>query len=307
MINERGEHFSIKHMPYQDTDTFTPTQVGSGLDPLWYYNSRREACVVNLSRPQTGCVYNSSNTLIDGALVHPLSYPAQIAFQPCWHESWFESIRSTLFYPPSAGAGAGSDTTMGSYGVPLTRTQFLGDVAQPEISMYLQGRDNEPNLTGWYNAPAYRTAPGNELKSELAYNDYIHDQYSRMHIGGMNVMDFNVAYWNDVDQKFYNLDDYMGAYFSPPPKALRLTITVCDSLKRKRVTMSRVVQVPESRGIGVVYNMGGAADVVLPVQPSLREFQSPVPLVQTYNRVKDLRVLTLGSGGPLLEPQIQSP
>ena len=290
MVNERGEHFSIKHLAYKDTDTFTPDQTGNPLamDTTPYTFSRREAAVVNLMRPQPGAQFTNTNsgdrsTLVDGTLAHPLAYNTQMIYLPTLHESWYESIRTTMAYPqPQNDSGQNV-----SYAEPaLTRPQILADVSQNEVSIYMQARDNEPTINSswttlfWYNEPPYRGAPGNELKTERQFQDWI-DQYTRMHIGGMNVLDLNCAYWNEVDSKFYDVSDSTVVYFSPPPKAVRLTITVCDRLKRKRVTLSRVVQIPVAMGDGVVANKGGPPDPTYPAPAQ-------------YNREKDLKTLEPG-------------
>lgn len=64
MMNERGEHFSIKSVPYKDTDPFTPDQTGSAatMDTTKYTYSRREACTLNLMRPQPGAQFSTAPT-----------------------------------------------------------------------------------------------------------------------------------------------------------------------------------------------------------------------------------------------------
>lgn len=291
-LNERGEHFSIKHLAYKDTDTFTPDQTGNPLamDTTQYNFSRREAAVLNMMRPQPGAQFTTANvtwdrsTRVEGSLAHPLAYNTQMIYEPTLHESWYESIRTTMVYPfPQNDSGQNVQ-----YGeTPLTRPQILADLSQNEISIYLQARDNEPEINDawtalyWYNEPPYRGMPGNELKLERKFKDWI-DQYTRMHIGGMNVMDFNVSYWNEADSKFYDVDDSTVVYFSPPPKAVRLTITVCDRLKRKRVTLCRVVQLPVAMGDGVVVNKGTSTPDT--------DYLLPAP----YNREKDLKTLEPG-------------
>jgi prepilin-type N-terminal cleavage/methylation domain-containing protein len=287
MVNERGEHFSIKHVPYKDTDMFTRDQTGNPLamDTTPYIYSRREGCALNLVRPQPGAQFSNASwdrsTLVEGTLAHPLAYNTQMIYEPTLHESWFESIRTTEMYPQPQN-DSGQNVVYGE--AALTRTQLLNDVSQIELSMYLQARDNEPDIDAggmeWHNEPPYRLAPGNELTTERKFMDWI-DQYTRMHLGGMNVLDFNVAYWNDVDGKFYDAEDNTVIYFAPPPKAVRLTITVCDRLKRKEVTMSRIVQIPVAMGDGVVLNKGAAADT---------NYATPAP----FNRQKDLTTLEPG-------------
>ena len=286
MVNERGEHFSIKHVPYMDTDSFTRDQLGTPLaNTTPYIYSRREACSLNMVRPQPGAQYSNASwdrsTLVEGTLPHPLAYNTQMIYMPTIHESWFESIRTTEMYPQPQD-DSGQNVVYGE--AALTRPQLLADVSQIEMSMYLQARDNEPDIDSggmeWHNEPPYRLAPGNELTTERKFMDWI-DQYTRMHLGGMNVLDFNVAYWNDVDGKFYDAGDKTVIYFAPPPKAVRLTITVCDRLKRKEVTMCRVVQIPVAMGDGVVANRGAAPDT---------SYTAP----STFNREKDLNTLEPG-------------
>jgi prepilin-type N-terminal cleavage/methylation domain-containing protein len=101
-INERGEHFSIKHAFYKDTDTFTPDQTGNPLamDTTLYNYSRREAAVINMMRPQPGAQFATvawdRSTRVEGSLAHPLAYNTQMIYMPTLHESWYESIRTTM-------------------------------------------------------------------------------------------------------------------------------------------------------------------------------------------------------------------
>lgn len=288
MSNERGEHFSIKSTSWNDTDAFTPaTPVGN--TKLYAY-SRREADGVQIVKPQPGsygATFGSSSnrgTLVNSSLTHPFNYPTQFLFKPNTHESWYGSMRSTLLYPlPDIEYG---DT-------PPDRAAMLNDVSLIETSIQYYARTNDLSyptppsggLIIWPNEPANRYTPGNEIKNQAIWNNWIND-YSRMQVTGINLMDFDVAWWDESARKFRELQsEWTGAnsvvYFAPAPKTLRITITVCDRAKRKRITLCRLVQVPTGMGKGRVENIGGAQDSDA-LQPS------------PYNRSKNLGVLEMG-------------
>jgi hypothetical protein len=288
LINERGEHFSIKSSSWDDTDSFTPPTLASGAKLYGY--SRREADSVQLVKPQPGSfagtigVAGNRGTLVNASMTHPFNYPTQFLYKPNTHESWYGTIRSTLMYPIP-------DTNYAQ--PPPTRAEMLNDVSLIETSMQYYARTNEPyypippsgGLIVWPNEPANRQSPGNEIKNQAIWNNWVSD-YSRMQISGISVMDFDLAWWDASARKFRELQvEWTGAnaviYFSLPPKTLRITITVCDRAKRKRVTLCRLVQVPVGMGSGVVENQGGTLDTNL-FQPS------------PYDRAKNLGVLETG-------------
>lgn len=286
--NERGEHFSIKSSSWNDTDLFTPTTPASGAK-LYQY-SRREADGVQLVKPQPGsfgATFGSSSnrgTLVNSALTHPFNYPTQFLYKPNTHEAWYGSMRSTLLYPiPDVEYGQ----------TPPDRAAMLNDVSLIETSMQYYARTNEPSypsppsggLIIWPNEPANRLSPGNEIKNQAIWNNWIND-YSRMQISGINVMDFDVSWWDETGRKFRELQSEWTAansviYFAPAPKTLRITITVCDRAKRRRVTLCRLVQVPVGMGSGSVENIGAGLD---------SNVNQPGP----FNRAKNLGVLETG-------------
>ncbi|MCW8129025.1 MAG: type II secretion system protein [Planctomycetota bacterium] len=286
--NERGEHFSIKSSSWDDTDPFTP--VAPAGNTKLYYFSRREADGVQLIKPQPGSFAGSigsagsRGTLVNGSMTHPFNYPTQFLYKPNTHEAWFGSMRSTLLYPLP-------DT---EYGVaPPNRATMLNDVSLIETSLQYYARANEPyypsppsgGLIVWPNENANRLTPGNEIKNQVIWNNWISD-YTRMHVSGINLIDFDVAWWDQTTRKFRELESEWTTansvvYFAPAPKTVRITITVCDRGKRKRITLCRLVQVPTGMGAGSVENVGAALDT---------DVNQPNP----FNRAKNLGVLEAG-------------
>jgi type II secretory pathway pseudopilin PulG len=291
VTNERGEHFSIKACAYADTDKFTPDEDNNPgtLDLTRYKFSRREADCVNYIKPQTGAFHSNNGmaswqhtTIMDGAVSHPFNYPTQFLYKPDTHEAWFSSIRSSLLYQiPENDMGQ-----LVVYGqTTKTRAQLLADVGLIETAMIFQARNNEPdyNAAGsltWPNEPVNRLMVGNELKQQVRFYDWI-DDYARKQVTGMNILDLAIAYWDDVDAKFYEPRDDSIVYFENPPKALRFTITVADANKRARVTLQRLVQIPVGMGSGVVTNSTGLMD---------SQYLLPAP----YNRFKNLKSVEPG-------------
>jgi len=291
MTNERGEHFSIKAKAFADTDPFTPDEDGDPLtlDTTRYYFSRRQADCINTIKPQPGSFFVNNaapwqrTALVDGSVVHPFNYPTQFLFKPDTHEAWFSSIRSSLLYQVPEN----NMSQLVRYSeATKTRAQLLADVGLVETAMIFQARNNEPDLTpsgtlDWPSEPPNRFMAGNELKQQIRFQDWI-DDYTRKQISGINILDLAVAFWDDKDAKFYDMRDDCIVYFAPPPRAVRFTITVCDTQKRKRVTMQRVVQIPVGTGDGVVVNR------LDPITDG--DYLLPAP----HNRYKDLNIVEPG-------------
>ncbi len=299
-VNERGEHFSIKSWTVQDADSFTRDEDGNPAtaDSKPYRYSRREGDAVAYVKLQAGAFRYAGNLLLPGSMAFALAYPEVAQSAP---EAWKCSARSTWIYPYKY-----SDAGAGFFDGTLSRAQQTANVSLAEIEIIAHGLANQHSGIGAdlaQNDPIPLTlAPGFEIKlSDPGYvpsnSDGREDprevvmqmwhkeikSTKRRKLGGIRAMDLDVAYWDDSAKKFVDPPDGTALYFWPPPKALRVTITVCDAERRGQLTLSRVVQLCCGTGDGQVANTLDTQSLDLDPQP--------------FNRTKKL-------GAPNLEPKL---
>jgi prepilin-type N-terminal cleavage/methylation domain-containing protein len=267
MTNERGGLFGIKSVTFTDTDSFTPP----GDAP--YTQSRREADGIWYVQNYAGGIAGNDYSDIPCALPHPLSHPMQTfpEYSRCVIASNLLGQTDTARKPLLADVSA------------IRRVQAGGGLmnggqrASPAGTPQLPARD----------FPSDFIVPGNDL----ALGNYNGLHSSSGMFNAISVMDFDVAYWDAKADEFRNPPDNTAVYFPLPPKAIRITITVCDVNKRSRVTLSRVIHL-----------MTGLNDGTLdPAQtaPDSKYFDAANNISQ-FNRAKDLTVLepALLSAGP---------
>jgi prepilin-type N-terminal cleavage/methylation domain-containing protein len=252
-INEKGEEFCIKACNYMDTDPFTPAAVPAGSDKK-FYQSRREMDAIYYARRSPGQRWTISP--YSGGVWQPFAEP-DVATTPDLYRAY---IRPNLLYgylqPPNTVNGF--------------RDAMLADVSQITADIHLEDR------TGTYNQDTSGMTeflPGGERN---APNDPVTFWDWGKTNNGANVMDLDIAYWDDTVHKFLNLPDFTAVYFAPPPMAIRITVTVCDSDKRDQVTLSRVIKIPVGNGPAAVLDTRDA-DFCNPSYP--------------FNRTKDLKKL----------------
>jgi type II secretory pathway pseudopilin PulG len=281
IFNERGEVFTLKSVAWQDTDPFTP----DGVNPdgtKRYYQSRREAdCLHFICSAQHLAPGNISSDYF-GAMPYPLVYPNG---GPSSVEAYRGALMPNHYYEKNS-----------------TRNASLADVSKLKVGQLMVMRDgNRSGGTPQYNDPADFFSPGNEMKypSQSNYNALVNNAVPADNsfvpaIAGFanpfSVMDLDVAYWDDIAKDFKDPPDDTAISFAPFPKALRLTITVCDRDKHKVVTLRRIVHIPCATGDGALDPAQAAPDTVYSNPGSISKF----------NRTKDLKVLDprLYSTGP---------
>jgi hypothetical protein len=251
--NENGEIFCLKNIFFSDSDPWTPP--GDGL----FRQSRREAHSIHFSR--WGAQPHDDYSLSDqsGGLGGGYSYP----------RTWTGQSKSDLYHAAIAPNTIGMTAA--------TRKPYLDDVSLIELPIMFAGRggggkralqpDGSWTSTCW-NEDVRCMAPGGEINGP------------RGSLGGAGIMsvaivDFACAYWDEAEGGFKYPPDNCGVYFSPLPKAVRVTITVCDVKKRGRITLSRIVHLLCGIGAGVVEN------------PSAPDAKYLAP--SAFNRAKDLR------------------
>jgi prepilin-type N-terminal cleavage/methylation domain-containing protein len=259
VVNERGGHWSLKSVAWEDNDAFTPP--GSALIPgntdkasMAYKQSRRFADSVNYVRLEGAG--NASNEDAAGKLLSrfpggkafPLSYYPNDNNYP---EMWRSSLRTSLLYQNMAEAASGGDEMFDNGGARWTRNEQLADVSTIETTFVFYSVLDQ--FRWWNTGPYYTTrhydqvpdpiGPGKELKVVPAYHGNQGFLVMRR-ITGIRVLDLDVAYWDETQAKFVDPPDNTVIYFWPAPKAIRITITVCDAEKRSMLTLSRVVHIP---------------------------------------------------------------
>ena len=264
-VNEKGDEFCIKAVNFLDTDPFTPAASPAGSDKK-FYQSRRDLDAIYYLRRTAGARWSISP--YSGSAWHPFAEPSQVYYPDLFRTY----LRPNVLY--------------GSLQWPYTVTGFrntmLADVSKIDSGLYMDMRWT--NTGDYWDGSTGRQVgwASNELMTEFspgaeknAPNDPVTSIYGKYNNGG-NIMDLEISYWDDTVQKFLSVPDFTSVYFAPPPKAVRVTITVCAREKRDRVTLSRVIKIPVGNGAGAVQDTRDA-DFANPSYP--------------YNRTKNLKLL----------------
>ena len=300
ITTDKGEHFSIKHVSWLDTDPFTPPFGGPPIMPgttdptnMAFKHERRISDAVNYVRLEghgTNTNWVPSMRMFPGGKFFPMSYPILENYYP---DGWKCSMRSTLLYQHDFEQGDGdSDAGQKRW----SRAEQLGDVSQVELAFIFETIANQwegvqPVKTYYDQCPNF-LGPGREIKvphliGPTGGAGQLECQRQRR-LGDIKVMDLAVSYWDDVQKKYQDLPENTVVYFFPMPKAIRTTITVCDIDKRTTLTLCRITQLPCGSGDGnVLLNAAGAADTAYytdKVQPNNTTFA-------VYNRTKYLPAL----------------
>jgi type II secretory pathway pseudopilin PulG len=302
--NERGEQFSIKSAHYKDNDPFTPDNPDP--DARYAKTSRREADGVQFLSFNSGSNAYREDGYIPGSQVYPISYPGTYHTFP---ECYKISLRSSLLYPKlddwdNSGQYKINASTGDFFSTPTQlRNDQLNDISQIELTGLLESTNNEiveswsgSSWTDYHltpkDTPPNFFAPGNEPKlTHPIYSDI--GRKNQQRISGFNIMDLDIAYWDEKAQHFVDPPDDKVIYFAPPPKAVRVTITVCDIEKRASVTLSRVVQLLTGNGPASGSGAPGAW-----IQPDDGNYSFTMP---PLNMPKDLKKLQSAGIEPALD------
>ncbi len=313
-FNERGEHLSIKNYTYTDTDSFTDSTNTAPVTARFGRSSRREADSIHYVKLQAGGFRFAKNLLFNGSMAFPLAYPEGNYTTP---EAWNCTLHSTLIYPElDRGDGANSSlcpdrptqlANVNQVAVAMVSTSLTGEhyggsygptftIAPTWMPPNAGGGSCADHADAVYNA----LAPGNEVRRAPGWTaeDVAQEtlgmtgfdmQWSRLRtFGGVRLMDLEIAYWDADARQFVGSEpdgagavpfpDKKAVYFSPPPRALKITITVCDPLKRTSITLSRVVQIPAGMG------RCGVGQIDLGANSNIRLDGDPTP----YNKTIDI-------------------
>ncbi|HYF51044.1 MAG TPA: type II secretion system protein [Planctomycetota bacterium] len=301
VINERGNTFTIKSATYNDTDTNaktsppgTPSPATGQWNPLGYRQSRREGDGITYVKMQGGGFRWADNLCMAGSQAFPLSYPEAFINTP---EGWKTSVRASLHYPNNYGGD-----TRGFY-YSATRAQQLFDTSQIKLEFANEALWSEliTGVVGSMLDPVYgNLMPGFEhktlgfnvpfdpnLESKGVCGTDIHYQMFRT-FGTIHLMDLDIAYWDAKAREFKDPPDNTLLALAPAPRAIRITITVCDRDKRGTATLCRIIQVA---GQGIcddeTSSAGGPAQINRAALDTTRLDIDLAP----YNRPKDLKIL----------------
>jgi hypothetical protein len=256
-LNERGEHFSLKRVTFTDTDPFTPAGASR------FIGSQREAGSIDYLKHQAGGLVYNGNTPYLGGMPFPLCYPGSAG--TTW-EGYIATVRSGLLYDKKSDQAA-----------------RLADVSQIESLTYANPKSWHPwtttdkfGTTTWHatDEPEEFAAPGHEV-SAPNYIDCSSTAYYPYAITPVRFMDIAFSYWDEAASEFKDPPDGTAIYFAPPPKAIRVTITVCDFDKRATANFTRIILIPCGWGSGAVSDT--------------RDGTLSDPSTPLYNRTKDLK------------------
>jgi prepilin-type N-terminal cleavage/methylation domain-containing protein len=260
--NERGELFGIKNVTFRSTDKFTPDGTNADGTKKYRQAMRNADGIVFIRQTIQGMRYFVPD--ISGVLPFAFVFPNH----PAYPEVRQSGVMSTLLYS--------TDTN---------RNQMLSDVGRIQLSMTSSARTysakswkvpDEGPAPGHvqYDEPADFFAPWNSINWSDGYNS-------------INLMDFDLAYWDDKDKRFKDPPEESAIYFSQIPKALRVTITVCDYNKNRRVTLCRMVALPCGEGTGTLEAPFQAAyPITAPADTKYADVT-----ISPFNRPKDLKVV----------------
>lgn len=304
VINERGNTFSIKSITYTDTDANdkvsrpgTDSPATGKWDPLAYRQSRREGDSITYVKMQGGAFRWADNLLMPGSQAFPLSYPEAFLTTP---EAWKTTIRSSLNFPNDFGGN-----TMGFYYAPKRPIQ-LNDVGKIKCEV-----DNTAITAEWMAGspgtmwdpvfgdlnPGFEHKmmgtnwPSDPHKESMGISGTdIHYQIMRT-FGAINLMDIDIAYWDAKARQFKDPPDNTLLALAPAPRAVRLTITVCDKERRGTATLSRVIQMPVGQGIcDDETDTAGGPGVRQITRSAFDNTRMDID-IQPFNRPKDLKTL----------------
>ncbi|MCW8129146.1 MAG: prepilin-type N-terminal cleavage/methylation domain-containing protein [Planctomycetota bacterium] len=242
VYDSRGNHFGIKSVAYDDGDSFTPAGAATR-----YGHSQRHGSELSYLRMPSF----SANT----------AYASHDLGMALFNYSWDEDVNLVAL-----------GHVLASSDYAYERAGALADVSQGRTTGYLSRAHYRATSAG-RDMPAKALGPGFEWGAGGLCDD---EAGHGRGLSALDVVDFEVAYWDDAARAFKNLPDFTAVYFAPPPKAIRITVTVADANKRETLTFSRITRVP-----------GGTASGALPSGAPDASNTDPSP----YNRLKDLKAL----------------
>ncbi|HYF50696.1 MAG TPA: type II secretion system protein [Planctomycetota bacterium] len=250
----RGNHFGIKKTEWEDTDKFTPAGTTER-----YASSLRHASEISFIKPPSYTYYSTYSVSQNTALVNNAwAVDCNITYMS-------HDLACSRNWQRAGKLGDVSALTTSGFNIQRLWAEHTGAYyADPPANTILLYSPPDPTPTSI--APGFEGAPWGGYDNGGGHGSYVPQ---------LPVMDFDVQYWDEAAKEFKNVPKDTAAYFAPVPKAVRITITCCDSDKRAKVTLSRIVRIPVGTGSGAL--AGNAPD------PNM----NPTP----YNRLKDMKAL----------------
>jgi prepilin-type N-terminal cleavage/methylation domain-containing protein len=263
--DERGGQFVIKGVTFTDNDP----------DPKVSSNTNSAASIRMADAfcySQTGCsgVKWQRKGPVKGGFVTPM-YQTYAGSNS--HEYAMNSFYSKIHYPfPAVPFRSGTGGTSSYYAIttPGDQTTVNNDVSRLTYALYKKEMSRSPWTYGklfdktsgvqvsWYFRPSdlvtHPLEPGYEIGAPNLPGGVMGGGYggiaSAYYFEDIHLMDVSFAAWDETDRKFHRVPHLHAVYFAPMPKAILVTITVCDVYKKGRITYSRVILIPSGTGNG---------------------------------------------------------
>jgi prepilin-type N-terminal cleavage/methylation domain-containing protein len=320
--NERGGNFVVKGAKFTDGDPSVKVSNNAITTA-----STRYADTLNFAQTADVGRVAISNYPLKGGYPFPF-YKTSIAISG--HQEFaLNGFLSNIHYAFSGANSTGSARIQSSfYGVQLAtdQTTINNDISRityelnkKTIKRRVVSQVDRSVVDGggaYYTVPnssPHSLEPGFELRgiysgtvatqgtgSGLGYNNSMQD---------VHVLDFAVSVWDETDRKFHRIPHLHAVYFAPIPKAVLVTITVCDIHKKGRASYSRIMHPRTGTGSGhfdaTIVDTGAEANALAtkitgktPSETVGCKLSLPLP----YNRLKELRVNASTAGVEDFEP-----
>jgi prepilin-type N-terminal cleavage/methylation domain-containing protein len=272
--NERGGQFAVKGLSFTDGDSnlkVSPDNNATAskrkVDALHFVQTAPIKAVMK------GYPYS-------GGYPFPL-YSSWVSNSSAAHEYGMVVLFANIHYAlrPDGEPNTGFHPTNESDAA-IKNAAIKNDVSRLSYSILKRELNNNPrtNYTrvltdpdgagGNYHIPGdvvpHRLEPGYELgaaqlnlnmggtSTKLAITTFQFSETTRdiFDFDDVHLMDLSIAVWDETDRKFYRVNDLCAVYFAPIPKAILISITVCDLNKKGRVSFSRIIRPPTGGGEG---------------------------------------------------------
>jgi prepilin-type N-terminal cleavage/methylation domain-containing protein len=224
--NERGEMFALKSMQFTDTDTFTPNNP----DPSAKFaaSSIRSADRLQFlfMRQGIGNGWRDYATISSKVISPPFAGSRNFALS---YDQWMGDLYE----------GCVASNLHDCFDNNYVRKDLLADVSKLECAILISSRISRGNYDDEW--PDY-FAVGNEIGTPNYMNPA--SGWGTTTIPGLRMMDFEVAYWDEGAKRYKRAPLDTAIYFAPLPRALRITMTVCDGDKRTSATLARIINLP---------------------------------------------------------------
>jgi hypothetical protein len=273
--DERGGIFAIKALDFTDGDTDpkvskTVADSKRKVDMLNYvYPSRKDVKTMYNYPPSGGFPYalgSSWNAVSGGdpadhtvefvmaAFMANVHYPADDGFHGVTYNSDFKMtaglVAAEIFARKMA---AKNDVSRIWYCLRRAEPANNPSGTNPLMPGAYPGADAHPHQLepGYEYGGPYRGQGSGHAGISYQAAGYKHNDEAPYAIfNDVYVMDMSIAVWDETDRKFHRVPSLCAVYFAPIPKAILISMTVCDINKKGRISYSRIVRMPAGIGDG---------------------------------------------------------